>query len=43
MHSECCDIRSIQKLLGHKDVETSTIYTYVIQSGGLAVKSPPDP
>ena len=37
-----CDIRTVQELLGNKDVRTTMIYTHVLQRGGMAVKSPLD-
>ena len=36
------DIRTIQELLGHKSVETTMIYTHVMNKGAMAVKSPAD-
>jgi len=36
------DIRTVQKLLGHKDVTTTMIYAHVMESRWAGIRSPAD-
>ena len=36
------NIRTVQELLGHRDVATTMVYTHVLNRGGRGVRSPAD-
>jgi site-specific recombinase XerD len=42
LHEAGYDIRTVQELLGHSNVETTMIYTHVLNKGGRGVVSPLD-
>lgn len=42
MLEDGCDIRTLQEIMGHKDVKTTQIYTHVMRGAGIGARSPLD-